>query len=269
MQNTEQQLTNATTSALFGKHAMITGGATGIGASVAENLLLQGVKVTIAGRTESKLQETQKSLSHLGQIHYVVVDVTQEESVQQGFAHAAEQQGAIDILINNAGQAVSTSFHNTDAKLWQEIMDVNLTGTFHCSKSVMPAMLASGWGRIVNVSSITGVKGYAYVAAYSASKHGVIGLTRSLAVEFANKGVTVNAVCPGFTDTDMVKGAVETMVKKWGATPEQALSNLVAANPQKKLIDPKEVSDTIVWLCMPHSSSINGQSIAIAGGEIM
>lgn len=260
-QNTQQNL--------LGKHALITGGATGIGASVAANLLKHGAKVTIAGRTESSLQETQKNLSHLGQIYYVIVDVTNADSVKEGFTQAAEKNGAVDILINNAGQAVSTSFHNTDAKLWQDIIDVNLTGTFHCSKQVIPAMLDAGWGRIVNVSSITGVKGYAYVAAYSASKHGVIGLTRSLAVEFANKGITVNAVCPGFTDTNMVKDAVETIVKKWGATPEQALSNLVAANPQKKLIDPQEVADSILWLCMPHSSSINGQSIAIAGGEIM
>jgi NAD(P)-dependent dehydrogenase (short-subunit alcohol dehydrogenase family) len=146
---------------------------------------------------------------------------------------------------------------------------VNLDGTFHCTQAALPDMLAAGWGRIVNVASTAGLTGYGYIAAYCASKHAVIGLTRALAVEVATKGITVNAVCPGYTDTEMVKETVANIVDKTGRTPDQALTELTARNPQRRLIKPQEVAATVAWLCLPDSDSITGQAIAISGGEVM
>lgn len=253
---------------LIGKHALVTGGGSGIGLAIAQALLQQGVKVTITGRTETKLQD---ALSRLNseQATAVVMDVSDAESVRQGFAMARENFGEIDILINNAGQASSAPFLKTDEALWQQMLAVNLTGSFLCSQEALPAMLKAGWGRIVNVASTAALKGYAYVAAYCAAKHGVLGLTRALAVEVAQKGVTVNAVCPGFTETDIVQDAIRNIVAKTGRTEDEARAELASANPQKRLIQPQEVAQTVVWLCQPSSASQNGQAIAIAGGEVM
>ncbi len=253
---------------LIGKHALVTGGGSGIGLAIAQALLQQGVKVTITGRTETKLQD---ALSRLNseQATAVVMDVSDAESVRQGFAQARENFGEIDILINNAGQASSAPFLKTDEALWQQMLAVNLTGSFLCSQEALPAMLKAGWGRIVNVASTAALKGYAYVAAYCAAKHGVLGLTRALAVEVAQKGVTVNAVCPGFTETDIVQDAIRNIVAKTGRTEDEARAELASANPQKRLIQPQEVAQTVVWLCQPSSASQNGQAIAIAGGEVM
>lgn len=253
---------------LIGKHALVTGGGSGIGLAIAQALLQQGVKVTITGRTETKLHD---ALSRLNSQHAtaVVMDVSDAGSVRQGFAQARENFGEIDILINNAGQAGSAPFLKTDEALWQQMLAVNLTGSFLCSQEALPAMLKAGWGRIVNVASTAALKGYAYAAAYCAAKHGVLGLTRALAVEVAQKGVTVNAVCPGFTETDIVQDAIRNIVAKTGRTEEEARAELASANPQKRLIQPQEVAQTVVWLCQPSSASQNGQAIAIAGGEVM
>jgi len=179
------------------------------------------------------------------------------------------QAGRIDMLINNAGQAASAPFLQTDAALWQQMLDVNLSGSFHCIGQVLPAMLEAGWGRIVNIASTAGLKGYSYVAAYCAAKHGVIGLTRALALELATKGVTVNAVCPGYTETGIVETAIANIVAKTGRSPEQAKAALAAANPQQRLVQPDEVAQAVAWLCAPASSAMTGQAIAVAGGEIM
>jgi NAD(P)-dependent dehydrogenase (short-subunit alcohol dehydrogenase family) len=157
----------------------------------------------------------------------------------------------------------------TDETLWQQMLAVNLTGTFHCTQAALPAMLESGWGRIVNVASTAGLIGYGYVSAYCAAKHGVIGLTRSLALEVASKGVTVNAVCPGYTETDIVREAVANIVAKTGRSEEQALSELASRNPQKRLVQPQEVASAVAWLCLPGSGAMNGQALAVAGGEVM
>ncbi len=149
------------------------------------------------------------------------------------------------------------------------MMAVNLDGTFHCTQAALAGMLAAGWGRIINIASTAGLTGYGYVTAYCAAKHGVVGLTRALAVEVATKGVTVNAVCPGFTDTDIVKEAVANIVAKTGRTAEQAQAELASRNPQKRLVRPEEVANTVVWLCLPGSEAITGQAIAVAGGELM
>lgn len=255
--------------ALVGKHALVTGGATGIGFAIAQALVAQGVKVTIAGRTASALELAVDKLRDGGQIDYVVMDVSSADSVSGAFWHAAQVYGDIDILVNNAGQASSASFLNTSEEQWQQMLAVNLTGTFLCSQQALPAMLKNGWGRIINVASTAGLKGYAYVAAYCAAKHGVIGMTRALAMEVANKGVTVNAVCPGYTETDIVKQAVANIVAKTGRSEEQARAELAAGNPQKRLIQPEEVADAVLWLCSPASAAQNGQAIAVAGGEVM
>jgi 3-hydroxybutyrate dehydrogenase len=255
--------------ALVGKHALVTGGATGIGFAIAQALLVQGVKVTITGRTEANLQAAAQQLNDAGLIQAIVMDVSDSASVSAGFAQAVEHFGTVDILINNAGQASSAPFLKTTEAQWQQMLAVNLTGTFLCAQQVLPAMLAQSWGRIVNVASTAGLKGYAYVAAYAAAKHGVIGLTKSLALEVAQKGVTVNAVCPGYTETDIVREAIANIMAKTGRSEEQARAELAAGNPQKRLIQPEEVADAVLWLCSPASASQNGQAIAVAGGEVM
>jgi 3-hydroxybutyrate dehydrogenase len=255
--------------ALVGKHALVTGGATGIGLAIAQALLAQGVKVTITGRTEANLQKAVQQLNDAGLIQAFAMDVSDSASVSAGFAQAVEHFGTVDILINNAGQASSESFLKTSEVQWQQMLSVNLTGTFLCTQQALPAMLAQSWGRIVNVASTAGLKGYAYVAAYAAAKHGVIGLTKSLALEVAQKGVTVNAVCPGYTETDIVREAIANIMAKTGRSEEQARAELAAGNPQKRLIQPEEVADAVLWLCSPASASQNGQAIAVAGGEVM
>ncbi|MFZ6640656.1 SDR family NAD(P)-dependent oxidoreductase [Undibacterium sp. TC4M20W] len=253
---------------LQGRHALVTGGGKGIGLAIAQALLSEGATVTLAGRSEATLQEAVASLAHV-KVQYVIMDVSDAESVQAAFQLSQGRDGRIDILINNAGQASSASFLKTDAKLWQNMLDVNLSGSFICMQQALPAMLEAGWGRIVNVVSTAGLKGYAYVSAYCAAKHGVIGLTRAVALEVAAKGVTVNAVCPGYTETDIVKEAVANIVAKTGRTEEQAKAELAAGNPQKRLVQPQEVADAVLWLCMDGASAMNGQSIAVAGGEVM
>jgi NAD(P)-dependent dehydrogenase (short-subunit alcohol dehydrogenase family) len=189
--------------------------------------------------------------------------------VLAGFARAARRAGRVDILVNNAGQAASAPFGKTDAALWRRMLDVNLTGTFHCTQAALPAMLEAGWGRVVNVASTAGLVGYRYVAAYVAAKHGVVGLTRALALEVAARGVTVNAVCPGYTETDMVREAIANIVAKTGRDEQQARAGLAAGNPQQRLVQPEEVANAVAWLCLPESAAMTGQAIAVAGGEVM
>jgi len=254
---------------LEGKHALVTGGARGIGAACARALLLHGARVTIAGRDAQALAHAVEEMTTLGDIDAQIIDVTDEASVRDGFAAAVKRAGRIDILVNNAGQAAPAPFAKTDAAHWQRMLDVNLTGTFHCTQAALPGMLEAQWGRIVNVASTAGLVGYRYVSAYVAAKHGVIGLTRALALEVAAKGVTVNAVCPGYTETDIVREAVANIMAKTGRSEEQARAELAAGNPQKRLVQPEEVANAVAWLCQPDAAAMNGQSIAVAGGEVM
>jgi NAD(P)-dependent dehydrogenase (short-subunit alcohol dehydrogenase family) len=196
------------------------------------------------------------------------MDVTDSSSVQSAFGKAREHFGPVHILINNAGQAASAKFTDTDEALWNRIMAVNVNGTYLCTRQAVPDMLQVGFGRIVNVASIAGLRGGAYISAYVASKHAVIGLTRSLALEFATKNITVNAVCPGYTDTDIVREAIATIMRKTGRSEAEALATLVATNPQRRLITPEEVAHSVLWLCGPGAESITGQSIVVAGGEV-
>ncbi len=196
------------------------------------------------------------------------MDVTDPASVSRAVVEATSRLGAPAILVNNAGAAESASFASTDAALWQRMLDANATGAFHCTHAMLPAMIAAGWGRVVNVASTAGLHGYPYAVAYSAAKHALIGLTRSLALEVARTGVTVNAVCPGYTDTDLLTGAAARIAEKTRRSVEQVRAELVKANPQGRFVRPEEVAAAVGWLCLDASAAITGVAIPIAGGEL-
>ncbi|RZT41730.1 SDR family NAD(P)-dependent oxidoreductase [Cupriavidus agavae] len=258
---------------LQGRHALVTGGGRGIGAAIARQLLDAGASVTLVGRDGAALDAAAGALaSHVvagAALGIAPADITDVDAVAGAFAAATSARGPVTVLVNNAGQAVSAPFGKTDLALWQRMLDVNLTGTFVCTQAALPAMLDAGWGRIVNVASTAGLTGYGYVSAYCAAKHGVIGLTRALALELAAKGITVNAVCPGYTETDIVRDAVANIVAKTGRTQAEARAELSARNPQKRLVQPEEVADAVAWLCRPAASAMTGQALPVAGGEVM
>lgn len=249
------------------RHALVTGGGSGIGAAIAVALVEAGMRVTIMGRRLDVLQAL--AVQHPGKMQAVVADVAHAEAVAQAFAQAKTAFGPVRILVNNAGQAHSAPFIKTDAALWQQMLSVNLTGTFNCTQAALPDMLTAKWGRIINVASTAGLAGYAYVAAYCAAKHGVIGLTRALALEVAKKGITVNAVCPGYTETDILRESIANVVAKTGRTEEEARAEFASGNPQGRIVQPEEVADTVRWLCGVGAASVTGQSIAVCGGEVM
>jgi NAD(P)-dependent dehydrogenase (short-subunit alcohol dehydrogenase family) len=254
------------TSALDGRHAVVTGGGRGIGAAIASALAAAGAKVTLMGRSEPQLRERTATLPIAQAVR---CDVTDEAGVAAAFAEATRTFGPAAILVNNAGAAASAPFARTSLELFRGMLEVNLIGTFLCSRAALPDMLEAGFGRIVNVASVAGLKGAAYVSAYCAAKHGVIGLTRALALETATKGITVNAVCPSYTDTAMAQQAIANIVEKTGRSAAEAEAALVRKNPQGRLIRPEEVAATVLWLCAPGTDAITGQAIAIAGGEVM
>ncbi len=246
-----------------GQHAVVTGGGSGIGAAIATTMSEAGSRVTLMGRNAEKLKAKAAELG----TDFQVADVTDRDQVATAFAEAAKQNDTVTILVNNAGAAAAAPFGKMDDELWDSLVAVNLTGVYNCTRVTIAAMAEAGSGRVVNIASTAALTGYAYVSAYCAAKHGVVGLTRSLALEYAKKGVTVNAVCPGYTNTDIIEQSIGKIVAATGRSRDEALAELVKVNPQGRLIEPEEVAATVMWIC--RQDSITGQSIAVAGGEVM
>ena len=245
-------------------HALVTGGGRGIGREIGAALACAGAIVTVVGRHRATLDGAVAA----GAAHFVeVADVVDRAAVEAAIT-AARMRQPIDILIANAGAAESAPFSKSDSALFRRMIDVNFMGVVHAIQAALPGMRERPYGRIIAVASTAGLKGYPYVSAYSAAKHAVVGLVRSLALELASTRVTVNSVCPGFTDTDLVATSIDNIMRKTGRSREQALAELSRHNPQGRLVSPAEVADTVLWLCGEGASAITGQAIAVAGGEV-
>jgi NAD(P)-dependent dehydrogenase (short-subunit alcohol dehydrogenase family) len=251
--------------ALDGKHAFVTGGGRGIGRAIAHALAQAGAAVTVIGRNEAPLREAVAAGDAAG---CGVADITDVVEVKREIAAAEAAHGPISILVNNAGSATSSPFGKTDPAVFRTMWNEHLMGAVYSTQAVLPGMIERGFGRIVNIASIAGLKGYAYITAYCAAKHALIGLTRALAVETAARGVTVNAVCPGYTDTELVQDSITRVADKTGRAREEVLAEYVKDAPIGRLITPQEVAAAVLYLCSPQAASVTGTTLAIAGGEM-
>ena len=254
---------------LEGRNAIVTGGGRGIGAAIASELARLGAAVTVVGRDQARLDAQVLSMraAYGGDYHAMTCDVTDPEAVADTFARAHAAMGEAWILINNAGAAESERFTDTTLDDWNAMLASNLTSVFLCTKQVLPAMLAAKGGRIVNIGSTASVRGAARLAAYTAAKHGVLGLTRALAAETARQGITVNCVCPAYTDTGMARSAVDNLVRGRGISSEEAEAMIVRTIPRGRLIEPEEVASAVGWLCSPGAAAVSGQAVVLGGGE--
>lgn len=260
---------NSTDDALHGARALITGGGSGIGLAIARRFDGMGMGITLVGRDGARLERAVAALEHSDRHRACVCDVGDDDAVNRMFDDLAKRQQSPQILVNNAGSAASARVAETSTDLWNETLRVNLSGVFHCTRAALRALAAMPFGRIVNIASTAALIGYPNVAAYCAAKHGVVGLTRALALEVARTGITVNAVCPGYTETSIVDEAIASIVQTTGRSPADAREMLLRRNPQRRLVSPDEVAATVAWLCLPESRSINGQAISLSGGEVM
>jgi NAD(P)-dependent dehydrogenase (short-subunit alcohol dehydrogenase family) len=250
---------------LQGRHALVTGGGRGIGRAIVEAFAGEGAKVTVLGRNERVLKEMLRD----GTIEcYAVTDVTDEREMANEFARVADQAGPIDILVANAGGAESAPFAKAGADQFRRMFDLNVMGVVHSIRGVLDSMVERNAGRIVAIASTAGLKGYGYVSAYCAAKHAVVGLVRSLAVETAKTGVTVNAVCPGYTDTELVRESLDRIAERTGRGRETALASMLKDNPQGRLVQPQEVAAAVLYLCSPEAAAVTGTTLVVAGGEV-
>ncbi|HKO99235.1 MAG TPA: SDR family NAD(P)-dependent oxidoreductase [Pyrinomonadaceae bacterium] len=252
--------------------ALITGGGRGIGRAIALAFAHEGANVAVAARSLDQVERVAREIAD--QFHRdalpIVCDVSDARSVENAFAAVTETFGrGPDILVNNAGIAESAPIVRTSDELWLRHLAVNLNGTFYCTRAAVPQMIERGWGRIINVASIAGKTGAPYIAAYSASKHGVVGLTRSAALELATKGITVNAICPGYVDTEMVTRGVQNITEKTGLSSEQAMESIRKMSPQNRIIEPEEVASMAVLLASEDGRGINGQALSVDGGSVL
>ena len=255
---------------LQGRTALVTGGGRGIGRATALALAREGADVVVTSRTSAEVERVADELRGLGRrAAAVTMDVSKSQSVVGGFAAARRHLGPPDILVNAAGVAPSSLLARTTDETWHLAIETNLSGAFYAMREALPGMAEKGWGRIVNVASVAGKTGWAYVSAYVASKHGVLGLTKSAALEVATKGVTVNAVCPGYVDTPMTDQAVVRIVEKTKMTPEAAREYLENLSPQKRLVTAEEVAALVLFLCTEDARGITGQALSVDGGTLV
>jgi NAD(P)-dependent dehydrogenase (short-subunit alcohol dehydrogenase family) len=267
---------------LDGRTAVVTGGGRGIGAAIARTLAGAGATVLVAARNTAEVERVAASIGAGrgdggsggsggggGRAFAARCDVTDPESVAALARSAAETLGAVDILINNAGASGSAPLHHLTLEEWNRLFAVNATGTFLCTQAFVPGMVERGWGRVVNIASVTGLAGARYIAAYAASKHAVLGFTRSVAAELAATGVTINAICPGYVDTPMTDASIARIVEKTGRPAEEARAAILGTSPQHRLIEPEEVAQMALSLCHDQSRGINGQAIVIDGGGLL